>query len=298
MLVQGIELDTLPEQFSAPVHDRTLILDGDGPAYVAAATVKRLDTAVRRFQTTVLKEMFLAGASSAVVHLTSCDSTKFGRFRVIGAKPYQGQRTNKAKPALLEPLRHAMACHENWLPEFNVTLHRDIEADDAMMRDAYRLRNNGVIRSDDKDLRMTPFLYFDADRGEVMPAQPVGHVSLKHTPSGTPKLAGQGPMFFWGQMLAGDTADNIQGVRLLQGKPCGAVGAYGALRDAGSIQEAANIVVDAYREIDQNVVAEGWLLWLTRHHEDNVLKYFDEVGLSPENDEFVRDCALREWVKT
>lgn len=296
MIVQGVDISALPDQFQSAVPGRTLIIDGDGPCYVAAATVKRLDTALRNFQQEILKRMFLAGASDCRIHLTARDSDKHGRFRVKAGKPYQGNRKSKAKPPLLEPLRELVADNSTWLDDYSVLLHRELEADDGMIQDAYRLGENGVICSEDKDLRMTPYPYYEIDRGQVQPSQPVGWVSIKHTPSGTPKLTGQGPLFFWAQMLMGDTADNVQGVARYNGKLCGAVGAFDVLKDVSCINDAANIVLDAYRSINQNAVAEGWLLWLTRWHKDNVIQYMLSLGLSPANLDFVQDCAHRDWV--
>lgn len=296
-VIQGTNLGDLPDQFAGCVAGRTLILDGDGPAYVAAATVKRLDTAVRRYQQEVLKFMFLAGAQDCRVHLTARNSDKHGRFRVIASKPYQGQRDSGKKPPLLEPLREALADNSNWLEEFSVMLHRDVEADDAMMQDAYRLGESGVIRSDDKDLRMTPFPYYDIATATVRASEPEGYVSLKVTDGGSVKLVGQGPIFFWGQMLTGDGADNIRGIEKYAGKLCGPAGAFAVLEDVKTQAEAANLVLDGYRAINQNAVAEGWLLWLTRWHKDNVIEYMRGLALSPENRDFVEDCVLRNWVK-
>lgn len=296
MIVQGVDISALPDQFQSAVPGRTLIIDGDGPCYVAAATVKRLDTALRNFQQEILKRMFLAGASDCRIHLTSRDSDKHGRFRVKAGKPYQGNRKRTAKPPLLEPLRELVADNSTWLVDYSVLLHRELEADDGMIQDAYRLGENGVICSEDKDLRMTPYPYYEIDRGQVQPSQPVGWVSIKHTPSGTPKLTGQGPLFFWAQMLMGDTADNVQGVARYSGKLCGAVGAFDVLKDVRCIHDAANIVLDAYRDINQNAVAEGWLLWLTRWHKDNVIQYMRELNLTPANRDFIEDCVLRDWV--
>ena len=102
-------------------------------------------------------------------------------------------------------------------------------------------------------------------------------------------------MFFWGQLLAGDTADNIRGIQKLDGKLCGIDGAYNALKDCTTINDAANIVLDGYRKINQNVIAEGWLLWLTRWENDNVINYLPELDLSPANKDFVIDCSMRDW---
>ena len=296
MIVQGVDIRALPDQFQSAVPGRTLIIDGDGPCYVAAATVKRLDTALRNFQQEILKRMFLAGASDCRIHLTSRDSDKHGRFRVKAGKPYQGNRKSKSKPPLLEPLRELVADNSTWLDDYSVLLHRELEADDGMIQDAYRLGENGVICSEDKDLRMTPYPYYEIDRGQVQSSQPVGWVSIKHTPSGTPKLTGQGPLFFWAQMLMGDTADNVQGVARYNGKLCGAVCAFDVLKDVRCIHDAANIVLDAYREINQNAVAEGWLIWLTRWHKDNVIQYMRELNLTQANRDFIEDCVLRDWV--
>lgn len=295
MIIQGIDVNALPDQFNNYKQGRTLILDGDGPCYVAACTVKRLDTAISRFQQLVLKDMFMTSAQDCRIHLTSKDSDKHGRFRINAIKPYQGNRTGKDKPALLEPLREAMADSRNWLPSWEVILHRELEADDGMIQDAYRLKEHGVIKSEDKDLRMTPYLYFEQKRGQVMPSQEVGWVSVTHTNAGTAKLTGQGPLFFWGQMLMGDTADHIQGVLRYNGQKCGAVGAYNVLKDCIVIDQAANLVLDAYREINQNPIPEAWLLWLIRWEGDNVLKYFDSLALSEANREFINKCMYLPW---
>ena len=298
MIVKGVQLSALPAQFEGCVEGRTLILDGDGPAYRVAATVKRLDTAIRRFQQDMLTQMFITQSHTVRVHLTASASTKAARFSVLAAKPYQGNRKSKTKPALLEPLREAMTMRENWLPEFEfVKMHTVIEADDGMMHDAYSLKDSGVIWSDDKDLRMTPYPYYEDSTGKVMPGEKFGKLWLSHTPAGQVKLLGQGPLFFWAQMLMGDTADNIQGVKTYAGRQCGPVGAYEVLRDCSDCSDAANRVIGAYRAINQNPLAEGWLLWLQRNPDDNVWEYLKELDLSAENREFVNDCVQREWFK-
>jgi len=295
MIIKGIDVNSLPDQFKGCVAGRTLILDGDGPCYVASATAKRLDTAVRNFQQSILTQMFLTKAQDCRIHLTSSTSFKAGRFNVKAIKPYQGNRTGKAKPSLLEPLRQAVAQRETWLDEYAVIMHHELEADDGMIQDAYRLGENGLIWSDDKDLRMTPYPYWCKEKGMVLPSQPIGWLQPKFTPSGTMKLIGQGPLFFWAQMLMGDTADHIQGVLRLHGKKCGPDGAYKELQDVTCIHDAANRVIDAYREIDQNPIPEGYLLWLLRWPGDSVLAYLSEMRLSDMNRSFVNECNTRLW---
>jgi hypothetical protein len=295
LIINGVDTDSLGNQFQSAIPGRVLILDGDGPCYAVAATVKRMDTAIRHFQTRVLELMFLSGAEYCHVHLTASDSYKNGRFNIVAERPYQGNRTNKAKPPLLEPLRQAVANNETWLPEYHVRMHKELEADDGMIQDAYALGERSVIWSEDKDLRMTPYPYFDIKSGKVLSSQPFGWLTPQITGSGTVKLIGQGPLFFWAQMLMGDTADHIKGVRKFNGKPCGPAGAYDALKDAKDIHQAANIVIDAYRAENQNPIAEGYLLWLLRTYDDHVIKYFNEMNLSFENRSYIVDCFNREW---
>lgn len=299
MIIQGVDVSALPAQFSG-VRGRTLIIDGDGPCYVAAATVKRLDTAIRKFHQAVLTLMFITNAEALRIHLTSHASYKAGRFLVRAAKPYQGNRKSKQKPALLEPLREALANRQNWLEEYDysVTLHRVLEADDGMMVDAYRFAENGIIVSADKDLRMTPYPWYDEKTSRVLPSEDLGWLTPAHTPAGTAKLIGRGRLFFWAQMLMGDTADNVQGLLRYNGQKIGPVLAYDVLKNVKSEQEAANIVLDAYRAIDQNPIAEGWLLWLLRTTDDDVWKYLQGLALTDENASFLDRKVREPWFNT
>lgn len=301
MIVNGIDTDAMPPLFGNVVQGRVLIVDGDGPAYVAAATAKRLDTALRNFQQNILTQLFLTKAQTARIHFTAKTSKKAGRFNVVAIKPYQGQRKDKAKPSLVEPLREAASDRSTWLEEYECVMHRELEADDGMMHDAYQLGENGLIWSDDKDLRMTPYPYWCREKGVILPSQPFGWLQPKYTPSGTMKLIGQGPLFFWAQMLMGDTADHIQGLLRYRGALCGPAKAYEVLHPleaAGDMSAVANVVLDAYRAIDQNPVAEGYLLWMLRWPGDHVVHYFNSLTLSKDNADFVRDCAYnRMWYK-
>ena len=294
----GLDLGAVPAQFEGYSQGRVLVIDGDGPAYVAAATVKRLDTAIRRFQTTILERMYLTKSEMASVHLTKSGSLKAGRGSMRGVKLYQANRSGKTKPALLEPLREAMAQPENWLPEFRqVVLHDVLEADDGMISEAEELQHNAVICSEDKDLRMTRWMWYCLETGRIYPAltDNDGFVELKFTPSGTPKLAGRGPLFFWGQMLAGDTADNVRGLERANGKLCGVMEAHRILEGITCEHTAANKVLDLYATADQNPLPEGYCLWLLRRHGDSFIEYLRGLRLSDRNVEFIKECYGRHW---
>lgn len=292
----GVKRSEIKNEFEGAVAGRTLIMDGDGPAYRAAATSARLDTAIRKYQTAMMTEMFLTQSQFLTVHLTSSDCKKNQRGRVMAAKPYQGNRSGKDKPSLLEPLRQAMAQPMNWLPDWDVQFHRDVEADDAMIIQAHQLKEDGVVWSDDKDLCLTPYPYWDQELGIIERlSNPVGYLTRKYTPAGHLKIWGRGVKFFWCQMLMGDQADNVQGITRLNGKLCGKDGAYQALVNLNDESALSNYVVSAYRSIGQNVLAEAWLLWLLRSPKDSAYLYLLDCGLTPENLAYVKHCAKPGW---
>lgn len=291
--------DSLPDQFGGAVAGTTLILDGDSACYVIAATVKTIPTAIRHFQMEVLKLMFLTKTEDARVHLTASDSLKAGRGLVLASKPYQGNRTGKAKPALLEAIRQAVSMPENCLPEYTVELHRNLEADDACIMDAYRLKDKGVLCSADKDLRLTPYPYYKRSTGQVMAGVGFGFLELEYTPAGQVKMGGLGRKFFWAQMLMGDAADNVRGLESYNGKPIGVVNAFELIGAEGADEsEIANTVLDLYARVDQNPLPEGWLMWLLRTPDDNFWKYVTSLNLRPEIREYLEYCAQKKWFNT
>lgn len=288
--------DDLDSDYGPSTSGKTLILDGDGPAYVAAATVKTLPTGIRRFHQSCLESQFLADCTTTEVYLTHEECYKAGRFNVLATKPYQGHRQSSAKPPLLQLLREAINQED---PPEGVFVHMEtvVEADDAMMMKSYQLGNMGIVRSDDKDLRMTPYAYYDITTGTVFQPDPFGRLYIAHTDSGSAKLLGHSLKFFWAQMVMGDTADNIKGLQKLNGKNVGLQGAFELLDPLTEIGQVCNTVIDAYRAIDQNPIPEAWLLWLLRAPDDNVWRYFNELPWTEANRSFLEACATRTWFK-
>ena len=289
---------TLPDQFGGIKPGTTMILDGDSLCYVVAAKFKTVPTCIRHFQMQVLTLLFLTKAESAIVHLTASDSLKAGRHNIIAAKPYQGNRTGKAKPSLLEPVRQAVADESNWLPEYRVEYHRELEADDACMMDSYRLKDSGILVSDDKDLRATPYPYYERKQGKVMTAAGFGDIWPERTDGGTYKLEGQGIKFFHAQMLMGDAADNVTGLTKYKGGLVGPAKTFELLGKIEDESESMNFILDAYRENDQNPLPEGWLMWLLRWPGDNFWQYLQSLDLLDRNREFLNKCLERQWFIT
>lgn len=271
--------------FERSVQGRTLILDSDFPAYQAAATVKRLGTALTRFQTLVETERFVTGAEFVEVHLTPRGCTKCRRYDYPTQKPYQGQRIGP-KPALLQPLRDAVQTFD-WPDNWSVYAWRDREADDGMIMHGLRHGDNGIILSGDKDLCLTrgPYWIIEEGRLDIIDNR-FGWIRTKQMTSST-KVVGHGTKFFWAQMLMGDSADNVKGIIRYNGALCGPVAAYNILKDVHDESEAANLVLRAYANISQDPLAEAQCLWLRRSDEDCAYRYLCELNLDPD---------LRAWM--
>lgn len=293
--LMGVNLDLLPDEYGRSTSGRVLLADADSDVYKAAATVKTVPTGVRRVHSAVLEHIFLADCTTGEAYLTAPDSLKAGRFKIRAVQPYQGHRSSGAKPPLLSAVRDGV-WHAEPPEEFTVHLERVVEADDAMMIRSYQLGDMGVVSSDDKDLRMTPFRYYDRGRGVVLEPDPIGQLWMDFTPGGEKKLLGHGLKFFWAQMMMGDSADHIKGLIKWEGKNCGKVTAYNVLHPLPTMFEVSNTVIDGYRAINQNPLPEAWLLWLLRNHDDNAWKYFNELEWTPANRAFLLDCVARpDW---
>lgn len=286
---------TLPPMFDTAVEGRVLIFDADSLAYRVAATVKRLPTAIQHFKRGVMEFQFLVGAQSSRVHLTAADSFKAGRGGIIASREYQANRTGKTRPPLLEPLREAMVNPENWVQGMEVFNHRDFEADDWVMIDSYTYKENGVVLSDDKDLRQTPYPYYEQRVGEVRPSAGWGDIWWTVLPSGAEVLEGQGRIFMWAQMLMGDTADHIKGLERYHGTLVGPKLTYELLAGQTDPDYVVNLVLDAYRARDQNPIPEAYLLFMLRNPNDYVMDYLQQYNLSEKNRRFLNECENREW---
>lgn len=293
MRIDGYDLTEVPDQFTIS-SGGVLTLDADGLLYSAAHKAAKLETAIRRAKTRIFELQFLTKCELVRAHLTARGCFKAGRHLLQGIKPYQGNRKGQVKPPLLEPLREALAApgmfqeHEG----IEVYLHRDIEADDAMMMDAYTIP--GVIcYSPDKDLQIVPCGLYDLETGRVdVILDRYGWIRFDKAKD---KIIGHGTAFFWAQMLMGDQADHVQGLLTYQNKRCGVSAAWRVLAPIRGENNAANAVLDGYRAIDQNPLPEACALWLLRAYHDTAEGYIWALDLSPENRAFVQDCYNRKY---
>jgi hypothetical protein len=274
------------------VLGRTLIMDGDSACYNVTAKCAKLETAHRRFMTKVYEAMFLTQSEYARVHLTPKGCFKNGRHLLMTHKPYQGNRGGKPKPPQLEPLRSSAPGLFDDNNKIEVFSHYDVEADDVVMMDAYRVVN-GIVWSEDKDLNIVPCPRYHIVTGKVLTlakGDRFGWTGDRFTESGKRKPDGHGTKFFWLQMLMGDTADNVKGILKYNGRLCGEAAALALLAPITCEHHAANLVIDGYRKINQNPLPEAEAMWLLRSPDDSAAGYIWHLNLTELNRDFIHAC--------
>lgn len=248
--------------------------DGDYLAYYFAGNDETSIGAARRNLTDCIQNVArIAGAGGRkIMHLSAHDTTKADRFAIATVKPYQGQRDSGRKPKNWEALRQWLEVGD--LPQgWTRAIWRDREADDgvaAAARFAVGSNRLPAIFTRDKDFRMIPglhvdFLTFDLiDVGETCWAKIVDE-----------KLYGR--KWFWHQLLAGDSADNIPGI-----PGVGEVAATKLLAQAHDTTSAFDACMDAYGSkygdaAHDRILEQAALLWLRTDNAaslDNVLVPF------------------------
>ncbi|QYW05839.1 hypothetical protein [Vibrio phage vB_VpaP_G1] len=269
------------------VNDRFTLLssDADSIIYRVAATTSNIETAKRRFVHTAMTQMLLADANIGHFHLTPKHCRKAGRFNVLAQKPYQGNRTNGKKPELVEPLRYAVGRNKLNLPDdIKIVFNEVYEADDSVIMEGVEHGDDCIIYSEDKDLLCTRNKMLCPETSLVIPGVPLSSVGTLHLKelSASKKVVGRGPLFFWAQMMMGDTADNIKGLTKYSGKQCGPVATYNALErfdSTGDEAAVARFVLEQYMIAGQNPWPEAWLLWLYPKEGYTFMHHLKHLGI-------------------
>lgn len=295
---ERLERAALNPQFHVNEEFTLLSCDADSIIYKVAATTNNIETAKKRFVERAMTLQYLADAGTVSLHLTPKHCTKAGRFNVLATKEYQGQRKSGNKPELVEPLRYAVGRQKLWLPdEFAIVFNDVYEADDSVIMEGESFGDNCIIFSEDKDLLCTRRRMLCPVERVVIPGVPlnsVGTLEMKEL-SRSKKVVGRGPLFFWAQMLMGDTADNIAGLTKYLGKAVGPVSTWDLLSPMSGTNTTeaavAHFVLSCYMENGQNPWPEGWLLWLYPKVGYNFFQHVKALGLLGTGD------ALAHWLK-
>lgn len=179
------------------------------------------------------------------------------RYEVAVTKPYKGTRKDE-KPFHYENLKHYI------INQYHYKVDPKLEADDLMSIDQDKYGLTTVICSRDKDLRMVPGWHYGWECGKQREFGPLvvddpGMLSLSGTKP--PKLTGYGKLFFYAQLLMGDSVDNIPGCPGI-----GAKKAYDILNepDGRSPWEKVRATYESKNCTEEYLLEQGQLLWMIR----------------------------------
>ncbi len=169
------------------------------------------------------------------------------RETVATVRPYKGNRKGREKPI------HFYNIMAYLLAEYNVKVANGMEADDLLgiyqtdaINDSGGFKRETIICSRDKDLRIIPGMHYGWACGK-QPATPpydveeFGQIELIEKGDKKKVIKGDGLMFFYSQVLTGDTTDDYPGL-----PGCGAVNAFKRLKGCTSEPDMAVVCLDAY----------------------------------------------------
>lgn len=242
--------------FGAETGWRALRNDPEGipPFYfVEEMLLQRIEKLKDACKTTVQPEIFI---------------TEGRTFRddVAVTKPYKGTR-KESKPWHFRNLTVYLT------DVLGATVCEGLEADDVM---AIRHGEdpNTIVCSRDKDLKQVPGYFYSWELGRqpsfgptMITKEGTLHLDRDKKP---PKLSGTGDLFFYAQLLSGDTVDNIPGL-----PGCGAVATFNLLTSVDTPLSSKERVYQAY----ERTIGEGWkeylleqgrLVWIIRRNKDGV----------------------------
>lgn len=190
------------------------------------------------------------------IYLTSLDRSNF-RFKRATIKPYKGNR-KQPRPV------HFQAIRDYLIDVYGAEIVSGIEADDQMAIDALA-HKDGIICTIDKDLDMIPGAHYNFVTETFYHTEDPGHLKLHE---GRRKLIGGGLVWFYAQMLLGDNADNIPGL-----KGFGPVSVANLLGGLRTEEDMVRCVFEAYAEVHKHHSKEeveeiflevADLLWIQR----------------------------------
>lgn len=214
------------------------LLDGDILCYrVAAATENEEEKTAIHTLAVFLEELVMCPAllkvEESFFYLTGKNNFRYDIAKTV---PYKGNRKDKPKPKHLPLLREYL--EKAWGAE----VAQGQEADDAIVIKATELGyDESIIVSLDKDFLQVPTWHYNFVKNTLMKQSDADAL-----------------LFFYSQILTGDSADNVQGV-----KGVGPVKAAKMLKEAKTAQEMYAVCVEALGQ--ERAFENASLLYLRRH---------------------------------
>lgn len=188
---------------------------------------------------TILDEL---STDEYTVYLSGPDNYRNG---IATLKPYKGNRDSAHRP------KHGPAIKEYMTERWGAVFSENEEADDRVGYSHYKMYLNdplsSVIVTTDKDLDMIPGLHYNFVKDEAYNMEDEAAL-----------------MFFYTQLLTGDSVDNIPGIPKV-----GKVKAEKLLADT-TPEQAWDRIVEAYKKAygdtwEDALLENGRLLWIRRN---------------------------------
>ncbi len=270
------------------VPGRVCHIDGDFLAYFAAGGDNLPPNIVRQIvRDRCEKFRVMTGSEKVLMHLTDSRSTKGDRYIIGATQPYQGQRLSGKKPANWRLARDYIESGEHGIA---LKFWKTREADDGMAFCAERSAGLDAVCTKDKDMRMFAGLHCEWDTFQLTQVNPGDYRVLGPVKRSKVKVFGH--VFFWMQMLMGDTADNIPGCyRMGSGR------AEKALRDTSNNSEAFDVVLNLYKkhygeEAHNYMVEQAALLWMRTDRDADLCNFTSIFPKDSERKIPVQNAAL------
>ena len=214
-----------------------ILIDGDILTYRAAFSCEgqSLEDAQDKIDE-IVEEILGAVAFSATSENYEMFITGKGNFRFDVQPTYKQNRSGKPKPEHLQALRDYL------VEAYNAKVSSGQEADDDITIRATELGPDTIIASIDKDFLQVPCWHYNLNKRTLVEVDEF-----------------EGLLFFYTQILMGDSADNVFGI-----KGVGPVKAGKMLFGATTECELYEICVAAYGGDTGKVTENARLLWLLR----------------------------------
>jgi 5'-3' exonuclease len=213
-----------------------VLIDADGIVYrvgFALEDVNNLEIVKHHINTTLssymdeLKKVFV-NIDAPVVILSPIGQENNFRYKIAQTLPYKGNRV-APKPKHYEYIRKILSGMEGAI------VAEGQEADDTIADLASENPEKTIIVSQDKDMRQVSGWHLEPSGGDY-PKRPIyyvdpyriGSIILERTTGDKASLFATGELALYSQMMLGDTADNIPGL-----KGYGPVKVYEALKHQG-----------------------------------------------------------------
>lgn len=240
----------------------TILIDGDLVAFRVAASTENETEDIAIYRTSEFMERLLY-ETNAMGH--QCFLSGDHNFRYSVNPNYKANRKDLVRPKWLQTIR------EHLVSVWNASVTDEIEADDAMGIEQCAADGDTCIVSLDKDMLMIPGLHYS---WEISGTSTLGKPWVRPAEFRTISPF-EGLLHFYKQLLIGDKADNIIGV-----KGIGPVKAEQALEGCTDEWELFSTVREMYDD-DERLLMNGQCLWIFRE-ENNLWQFPVEKRIGQE----------------